>query len=277
MRQLNVFSKIFIASMVLFLLSGCKAVRSTDGTDSIQTEDITIDEETEAESEYNYSIAVVNTSALLNWPLPWKDEFSYNIIQIENMPDEFSSIQDTINDNLKEAMTSWVRGQVTGAEEVRLTVTCHSERYLSAYNEFVYISRRTDRFNDYVTIDMSSGQRVFLKDLVEINEEFAEFLRNNQDIIKEGPNSFWQFPPDLKKRYTTSELLEELNKCSYTQEEVIQEGYYPVEGSIGSLLFRNSFFVREGMLVITLYQGGDERFVTLDVDDIEDFLKVDKW
>ena len=84
MRQLNVFSKIFIASMVLFLLSGCKAVRSTDGTDSIQTEDITIDEETEAESEYNYSIAVVNTSALLNWPLPWKDEFSYNIIQIEN-------------------------------------------------------------------------------------------------------------------------------------------------------------------------------------------------
>ena len=71
--------------------------------------------------------------------------------------------------------------------------------------------------------------------------------------------------------------MEELNKCSYTQEEVIQEGYYPVEGSIGSLLFRNSFFVREGMLVITLYQGGDERFVTLDVDDIEDFLKVDKW
>ena len=89
------------------------------------------------------------------------------------MPDEFSSIQDTINDNLKEAMTSWVRGRVTGAEDVRLTVTCHSERYLSAYNEFVYISRRTDRFNDYVTIDMSSGQRVFLKDLVEINEEFA--------------------------------------------------------------------------------------------------------
>ena len=122
MRQLNVFSKILIYNMALFLTSGCNAIQSTDGTDDIQAEEITIDEEIEAESEYNYSIAVVNTSALLNWPLPWRDEFSYNIIQIETMPDEHVSIKDTINDNLKEAMTSWVRGRVTGAEDVRLTV-----------------------------------------------------------------------------------------------------------------------------------------------------------
>jgi len=31
------------------------------------------------------------------------------------------------------------------------------------------------------------------------------------------------------------------------------------------------------MLVIIIKHGGEGRFITLDVDDIEPFLKVDKW
>jgi hypothetical protein len=139
----------------------------------------------------------------------------------------------------------------------------------------MYKSKNMDFINDYITIDLLTGQRVFLSDLVEINEEFIKYLQENTDKVKEPPHPLWQGVPDLNE-YSHIELLEELNKCSYTQEQVIQNGYFSISDSIGSLLFRNSFFLRKGMLVIILEQGG-ESFITFDVDDLEPFLKVNKW
>ncbi|WP_313585046.1 hypothetical protein [Lacrimispora sp.] len=274
MRQLCIFNKKTIFILLLFLLTGCGSSKSTDEMDDTKPiiENISNTVESTKTDNY-YSVSFVETSNIKD--LVWHDELSFKIPQIKDMPEERLPFEDTINQNITKAMTSWIGGKIINVDSVDLTITCHSNRYLSFVNSFIYESNHVDIINDYVTIDMLTGQRVYLNELVELNEDFVKYLQENSSKVKEPPQPLWQGIPDLNE-YTSSELLEELKKCSYTQEELIQDGYYSLEESIGSLLFRNSFFLRDGMLVIILDQGG-ESFITLDVNDIEDFLKVNKW
>lgn len=55
--------------------------------------------------------------------------------------------------------------RVINADGVEISINCHSSRYLSFVNCFVYESRRIDVVNDYITIDILTGQRVFLSDV----------------------------------------------------------------------------------------------------------------
>ena len=256
MRQLRVFSKWIVCITLMYLLISCSSNTSND----------------QEINDINYSISFKNTSEL--YGLPWNaDDFAFNIIRVKDMIN--FDFQNTVNDNIEMAMTSWVGGRVVHADRVNLSITCHSSRYLSFINSFIYESRRVDVINDFITIDMQTGQRVFLNDLIEINEEFARFLQVNQHKIKTPPEPMWQAPPDLFL-FSTSELLEELYKCSYTEEQWIEDGYYSLDDSIGSLIFKNSFFLREGQLVITIEKGG-EGYITLDIADIDRFLKVEPW
>lgn len=274
MRQLCTLNKKMIFIVLLLLLTGCSSGKPTEkmkDTKAIIKNISTTEESTE--SNNYYSVSFIDTSNIKE--LVWRDELSFKILQIKDIPNERVSHEDTINQNITKAMTSWIGGKILNVDSVDLAITCHSARYLSFVNSFRYESNHIDVINDYVTIDMLTGQRVFLSELVELNEDFAKYLQANSSKVKEPPHPIWQGMPDLNE-YTSSELLEELNKCSFTQEELIHNGYYSIEESIGSLLFRNSFFLRDGILVIILEQGG-ESFITLDVNDIEDFLKVNKW
>lgn len=265
MKQSNIFNKLIIYIIFLLLLTACN-------TNKFEESNI-ISIKEKKDTDCYYSISFEDTSSIVD--LPWANDLSFDIIRIHDMPEENATLQTIINTNIKIAMTSWINGKVLNTDAVNLSITCHSSRYLSFVNSFMYESRDIDVINDYITIDMLTGQRVYLNDLIEVNEEFVNYLRENASKIKAPPHPFWQGVPNLNE-YSPSELLEELNRCSYTQEQLIQNGYFSIDDSIGSLLFRNSFFLREGMLVITLEQGG-ESLITLDVDDIEPFLKVDKW
>ena len=256
MKQLRTFSKWIVCITLMFLLISCSSNTSND----------------QEINDINYSISFKNTSEL--YGLPWNaDDFAFNIIRVKDMIN--LDFQNMVNDNIEMAMTSWVGGRVEHSDRVNLSITCHSSRYLSFINSYIYESQRVDVINDFITMDMQTGQRVFLNDLIEINEEFARYLQVNQYKIKEPPEPMWQTPPDLFL-FSTSELLEELYKCSYTEEQWIEDGYCSLDDSIGSLIFKNSFFVREGQLVITIEKGG-EKYITLDIADIDRFLKVEPW
>ncbi|MDL2302215.1 hypothetical protein LJC58_07665 [Lachnospiraceae bacterium OttesenSCG-928-D06] len=272
---------IIIIILQFFILMLC----ACDDTSSmlLGEESIVINEESQEEEstllkqnenrENYYTLSFSNTSKLSD--LIWRDDLSFEMIQIKDMPEEKLQLQKFINANIKSAMTSWIGGRVVNAETVELSITCHSDRYLSFVNSFAYVSNRVDYINDYITIDMLTGERVLLNDLLEVDEQFVRYLKENVDKIKAPPNPLWQAPPKISE-YTMDELLIELKKCSYTQEQLIEEGNRDLSDTIESLLFKNSFFLREGILVIIIEQGG-ESFITLDVEDIEDFLKVDKW
>ncbi|MDR2888966.1 MAG: hypothetical protein LBV33_03890 [Lachnospiraceae bacterium] len=227
----------------------------------------------------NYSITFADTTYMTDLSyLQWPENFSFSIIEIADMPRDKWWLADKINENIKQAMTSWVRGKVIYPDEFELSINCHTARYFSFVNAFNYYYPRAEVINDFITIDMITGERVFLNDLIEINDEFVSFLKNNQDKLSGPDYQTWTPGPADLNSYTNAELLEELHQCSLTQEQVIENGYGSIEETIGPLIFRKSFFLREGMLVIVFGDsGGGGSYITLDVNDIEQFLKVEKW
>jgi len=52
------------------------------------------------------------------------------------------------------------------------TIYCHSSRYLSVMNHWWYLHNPPNSLYYYTTIDMQTGEKVRLDDLVEFNKEF---------------------------------------------------------------------------------------------------------
>jgi hypothetical protein len=274
-------------------ISGCGYVGSSKYTeDKIQTADRTynitdniaygynhIDQTSfsEAKADTEYSIIFKNSSnfsILKNLKIEnfyWIDDLSFNIIQLQDI--ENSSVAKKLNQNIKTAMTSWIAGKVVAATEIDLSIFCHSDNYLSFKNSFKYDKGRVDYIYDYITFDVKTGERVMLDDLIEINSEFAEYILFDyfdNNINAEENDCAMEFV----KHFEADELLKYLEECSLTQEEIIRNGYFPIDKSIGSLVFRNSFYIKRNTVVIVL-QGNINLSICL--DDIEDFLKVEKW
>jgi len=224
--QKEVFNKVIVGMVLLLLLTAC----STDKNE--ERSNASIDEK---EDLNDYEIFFKNTSEMED--LPWADNFSFDVIQIQDMYEEILPLESTVNANIKKAMTAWINQIALNAAEVNVTITCHSPRYLSFYNFFRY---KKGEFKDCITIDMLTGQRVFLNDLAEINEEFVSFLQENTDKVKEAPHPYWQ-TIDLND-LAPLELLVELYKCSYIKDHWEQEGGYSIDDSEVSSIFNNSFF-----------------------------------
>lgn len=204
------------------------------------------------------------------------DEVSFDMIYFDGMFD--ATLSDTVNDNIIDSTTGWIDGKAKNFDTAKLYIYFHSNNYLSFVNSLGYEGVRIDCIDDYVTIDVNTGKRIMLNDLVEINEEFVKYIQKSN--VAKGSRRKAQYnnaPKDLWEylnEFTTDELLEELKKCSYTQEQVIQDGYYPIDKSIGSLLYRNSFYLQNNKLMIVL---NNNIYMTFLLDDISDFLKVPKW
>lgn len=220
-----------------------------------------------------YSLSIIDP--LSTDELNWSNNISFKIIKLENMSD--SEIQKVANTSITQAMTAWISGSILGASSVNLHVHCHNGEYLSFQNSLAYRARRLDYIEDYVTVDMKTGKRVMLNDLVRIDEEFVKYIQK-YNVIQPSTNSLRYGEPEYLWEYINSmpgeELLKELEACSDTQEQVIENGYFSIEDSIEALIFRNSFYLQPGKLTIVLK---NESHITIDTDDIEDFLRVEKW
>lgn len=244
------------------------------------------------EKDKGYNITFISTTATEE--LPWRDELSFNIIQLEGMKDAL--IQQNVNRIMKEAATSWMKGIAAEASLVHCDIYAHSSQYLSFRNRFAYSGvSHSNNVSDYITIDIKNGKRVMLSDLVEINADFVEYIQNNNLVKGCGrPLSYafdnkqenlWEYLQEM----SPDELLEKLEGCSKTQEEILEGADIDNYTSIGSLVLRDSFYLRSGRLVIVI---GDKKTIkssrdrkdavdsihlTFELDDIADFLKVEPW
>ena len=267
MKRLVVLNKIIVIVIIACFVTSCSAEKNAES-----------DKNVKQELMGEYIISFRNTP-MRHDNLKWKNNISYRIVELRHMSD--LSLEDAINKSIEDAMTSWISGLVLDADSANLEIYCHSSRYLSFLSSLSYNSKRLDYIHDYITIDLKTGKRVMLDDLIEINEEFVKYIQKNK-LIKKSINEmiYGGEPTDLWEtlnEYTTDELLGELKKCSKTQQQVIKEGYCSIEESIGPLVCRrNSFYLRDNQLVIVIDFGGGEQHFTFDIDDISDFLKVEK-
>ena len=208
------------------------------------------------EPNTKYTISFENNS--YRSTLNNSDEISFDIIRFSDMAN--FSVAEIVNESVENAMTAWVSGKVVNASSVDLDILFHSDKYLSFVNVFEYSAKRIDYVKDYITIDIKSGKRMMLNDLVEINKEFIEYIRKS-DIARDSERNILSDGRDEKiweylKSIEPDDLLKKLEQCSLTQEQVIQDGYFPIESSIEALVFRNSFYLKNNSIIIVLQHGG---------------------
>lgn len=264
MMQSKLLSNIIFCSILMLLIF----------TASCAAADIENGQTNNDEINSDYTIGFRNSSSITNWSL--KDKISFNLIELYNMPDK--TIEKVANESIENAMTSWIGGKVLLASSIDLFIHCHTSSYLSFKNTFEYSSGRLTYLEDYITIDVKTGKRVMLNDLVVINREFVEHIQKNNLAIGSGraeqydsiAENIW----DYLNKFTSDDLLNEIKECSKTQDVIIQEAVYTIDESIGRFLFRNSFYLQSNKLILVL-EGNIH--ITFYLDDIEDFLKVEKW
>lgn len=185
----------------------------------------------------------------------------------------------SVNEALETATLGWPSGKVLDVTiDVSPIIHCCNERYLCISNEYLYdypyvdnegnINEDGDGYYDScildcITIDIQKGNRVFLKDFVNVNDEFIEYLMTESDIC------YWF------KDNTKEEVKEKLEECSMTQQEILEKIGIPLTESIESILFRSTFYIKPGKLVFLMWDA----FSPLEIDcsDVEQFLKVEPW
>ena len=227
----------------------------------------------------SYTTFFINSTYLLSTEdFQWADQFYFDIIQVKDMDD--TELQEKINANILEAMTHWLdifepSFAIGFYPSARITIHMQSERFLSFHRDFGLIGRRADSLIDVITINMLTGERVMLNDLVEVNTAFAEKILETR-----GSPTMWGFPEIMEN---PEFLLERLHFASMDNVEIYE---HVDEGGVmlrtGGLMFKTSFYVMENRLIITFHQAGglficEIPHVVFYLDDIEEFLKVEKW
>ena len=190
------------------------------------------------------------------------------------------SLSEKINATILDASTEWVSEQVL--EQIAgisyPQILSHSSRYFSFG---IWIGSNTQRVISFlyeVTIDMQTGERVMLNDLIDINDEFLDLLYEGSVLYGTDFSdlfSWYEIPEstreEIQKR-SRDELLEMLDECSTPLSE-----YSFDEDLLMSLFyFHGSFHVASGKLYI-FFGDAQNTAIMLNLDDIEEFLKVPKW
>jgi hypothetical protein len=195
--------------------------------------------------------------------------------KVVEMTDERLMMQ--INRELGKAATSWIKG-VVHPENVRFpTLISANNRFLSmrmGYDTEGYVWK--DLYYVYITIDIQSGNRVFLNDLIRVDEKFASLFRHGgivQPVLYADSFAYGSTIENLEgflSKTTVKEVLEKLEQCSIDKadreyNDRLREFISP------------SFYVEPGKLIVVIPGGANLLRFAINTEDIEDFLLVPKW
>lgn len=218
-----------------------------------------------------------------------KSGYTFKNIQVCNMKD--SELENKINKSLNSyfyiLIEPWFReDRVRALEPI---IHCQTDKYLSVEYIFEYTTAINTYWRQCVTVDMHTGEVVFLDDLIDLNEDFAELVKTGT-ILKNNMESVWTTPNEqtLKTNEYFSKLsMEQILKIfqQFTKEELY--GNYNAdnvpEDNIDFITskYYHYFYLDDERIIFTsanstlgLYSA-DTTYI--DLDDIEDYLKVAKW
>lgn len=268
----QIITTVFISMLIVLFIAGC------DKTDLESKEP----EKAEIQKikDGDYAMAVRQSKYLGD---DWMDnDFSFDYIVVERMSN--TSVEEKANKTIEKAVSPWLKGVYSQALEVGFKIYEHSSQYLSFGNSFVFgSSKQRDYVYKFITIDMKSGKRVMLDDLVEINAAFVEYIRNNKlaeaskrtdaNEIDSVEENLWKYLED----FTPDDLLHALEECSEKQEPDAAKTGSDYSKTIDSLMHTNSFYLKSGKLVIVIGNGKGGIHITFKLEDIRDYLKVEPW
>ena len=215
--------------------------------------------------------------------------YSFANIQVRGMKDK--NLEKKINESLNSCFyilsDTWFGEGKTKAE--KLLIHCQTDKYLSVEYIWDYITADYLYWHLCVTVDVQSGELICLDDLIDVNEDFALFVKNGNVLRKSASVLLDETAEQVSKRvndYFSKSKVEYILWYfkQFTKEYMYGDYYrknnYDMKTEEISL-YQNYFYLEEGILCFKddISDSGwdDTVIVRISIDDIEDYLKVPKW
>lgn len=182
-------------------------------------------------------------------------EIDINLPQIIFIHEEKETLENEINKTLYKAATNWMTYDFLGMEISQLhpQITCHSGKYLSVLLCYHLDSGRGDTLVNYIVVDMTNGDRVFLKDIVNDEKELASQIKKGERIHAARASVFDQYETDHSlheyiSEKTETDILEIIKNCSKEEKEfsfVYEAGQY-----VPTIWRKSGFYIEGNCIVI---------------------------
>jgi len=215
--------------------------------------------------------------------------YSFANIQVRGMKDK--NLEKKINESLNSCFyilsDTWFGEGKTKAE--KLLIHCQTDKYLSVEYIWDYITADYLYWHLCVTVDVQSGELICLDDLIDVNEDFALFVKNGNVLRKSASVLLDETAEQVSKRvndyFSKSKVKYILWYFKQFTKEYMYGDYYRKNNydmkTEEISLYQNYFYLEEGILCFKddiSDSGWDDTVkVRISIDDIEDYLKVPKW
>lgn len=217
------------------------------------------------------------------------NRYSFPNIQVCGMKDK--NLEKKINESLNSCFyifsDTWFGEGKTKTE--KLLIHCQTDKYLSVEYIWDYITVDYLYWHLCVTVDVQSGELICLDDLIDVNEDFALFVKNGNILRKSASVLLDETAEQVSKRvndyFSKSKVKYILWYFKQFTKEYLYGDYYRKNNYDMTVeepsLYQNYFYLEEGTLCFK-EQGSnsdwdDKVIVKISIDDIEDYLKVPKW
>jgi len=183
--------------------------------------------------------------------------------QINNLYGD--ELKNKVNISLVEAFVDWMSEKFKYAELSFACVEICTDKYLSVHMVYTFYGRRVDHVNICNTVDMQTGEIVYLDDLIEVDEEFAKRLLTDGILKVDYDWMSGKYDVDYPGLETENieDVLEKLKLCS---EPFNQDNW----------AFKPTFYLGTNRIyLLNIFNPGSVGYIEL--DKVEGELKVDRW
>lgn len=216
--------------------------------------------------------------------------YTMNVFQVRGMKDK--ALEDKVNESLNSYLYILVEPWFLpeNLEEYEPVIHCQTENYLSVEYSFNYTApyyKSPASWHYCITVDMQSGEVVFIDDLIDIDEDFALILKYGSIVKTEGGESVegWltdeeasEFENEQFSRWPVHSILSAFD--GFTRDYLYGD-YYRQNGynmyNFETYIYSNTFYLEEGKICFASPYASFYYIDWIMLDDIEDFLKVPKW
>lgn len=217
--------------------------------------------------------------------------YGFPCYKVLDMEDE--QLQEKINESLTKSFSTFSDSWFGASKTMACIPTIHlqSPQYLSIEYRFDYITAfRPTYFYSCITVDMKSGEVVFLDDLIHLDEDFYKAVKNGGIIKGDASSGDGDIYPkrtaeeanQIKDKFYTERDIEymEIIFKDFTTDYLYGDYYRRNENDYSMIdLYSQFFYLKEGKLYFSegIYADGSAGRAKIMTEDIEEFLKVPKW
>lgn len=240
----------------VFLASGSGASenssKAVNQTEKENKEDISPSAETpempqNASEHYSFSFYTPST-------LP--KDFTVFLPEVQFDNDKLEKLEETINTIIQKNATNWIKKTVMKhyktADQGWCDIYCHDDSLLSVGMSYESDSDHTYIINDYITIDIKNGKRLYLKDLFDV-EQLTKWIKNTDNYYakryqfsleqEEGDEAIRKY----MKKLSEDEIRSMLEQCSKSQKEFIS--LFEKEQDVNLENRANFYLTNDGLMI----------------------------